>query len=79
MAVKTRKVQIKGLNDAKYIAAIVYISSFQFLIHIIVTFTLGNKVDTFPAVLTMFVLLGTMALQGLLFIPKVKRLCAIYI
>ncbi|XP_064388319.1 gamma-aminobutyric acid type B receptor subunit 1-like isoform X2 [Halichondria panicea] len=73
MAVKTRKVQIKGLNDAKYIAAIVYISSFQFLIHIIVTFTLGNKVDTFPAVLTMFVLLGTMALQGLLFIPKKRQ------
>ena len=72
MAIKTRKVHIKGLNDAKYIIAIVYVSSIGSIIHIILNFTLRTRVDTFPAALTgSFMLLMTVTL-GLVFVPKVK-------
>ena len=71
MAVKTRKVQIKGLNDAKHIAAIVYLASLVSLIQLIATFTLRNRVNTYPVVVATSVVLVTMIMQGLVFIPKV--------
>ena len=72
MAIKTRKVHIKGLNDAKYIIAIVYVSSIGSMAHIILNFTLRSRVDTFPAALTgSFMLLITVVLC-LVFIPKVR-------
>ena len=71
MAIKTRKVHIKELNDAKYITAIVYVTSLGSMIHIVCTFTLRTRVDTFPAALTgIFMLLITVVL-GLVFVPKV--------
>ena len=75
MAIKTRKVQIKGLNDAKYIAAIVYLASFGSLIQLIATFTLRNRVNTYPVVVATSVVLVTMIMQGLVFIPKVHFVC----
>ncbi len=75
MAVKTRKVQIKGLNDAKYIAAIVYLASLGSLIQLIGIFTLRNRVNTFPAVVVTSAVLVTMIMQGLIFIPKVHFAC----
>ena len=75
MAVKTRKVQIKGLNDAKYIAAIVYLASLGSLIQLIGIFTLRNRVNTFPAVVVTSAVLVTMIMQGLVFIPKVHFAC----
>ncbi|XP_064388320.1 gamma-aminobutyric acid type B receptor subunit 2-like [Halichondria panicea] len=74
MAIKTRKVQIKGLNDAKYIAAIVYLASFGSLIQLIATFTLRNRVNTYPVVVATSVVLVTMIMQGLVFIPKMLNL-----
>ncbi len=74
MAVKTRKVQIKGLNDAKYIAAIVYLASLGSLIQLIGIFTLRNRVNTFPAVVVTSAML-VMIMQGLVFIPKVHFAC----
>lgn len=76
MAVKTRKVQIKGLNDAKYIAAIVYLASLGSLIQLIASFTLRNRVNTFPTVLATSVMLVTMIIQGLVFVPKVSFVCS---
>ena len=75
MAIKTRKVHIKGLNDAKYITAIVYVTSLGSIIHIVFTFTLKTRVDTFPAALTgCFMLVITVTL-GLVFVPKVRYYC----
>ncbi|XP_064388323.1 gamma-aminobutyric acid type B receptor subunit 2-like isoform X2 [Halichondria panicea] len=74
MAVKTRKVQIKGLNDAKHIAAIVYLASLVSLIQLIATFTLRNRVNTYPVVVATSVVLVTMIMQGLVFIPKMLNL-----
>ena len=73
MAFKTRKIHIKGLNDAKYIAAIVYASTLAKIAIIIITSTLRSHVNTYPAVLNaVYILLETIILT-LVFIPKVSE------
>ena len=71
MAFKTRKVRIKGLNDAKYITAIVFISSLSVLMFVIFTFTLDGHVDAYPAARTGIILISMTIILGLVFIPKV--------
>ena len=70
MAIKTRKVHIKGLNDAKYIAAMVYVACFCATVHLILTATLKSYVNTFPAVLMGFSMISATTILGLVFIPK---------
>ena len=71
MAFKTRKIKIKGLNDAKYIAAIIYFSCISGILAIIIIFLLPSHVNAFPAANSGGVmLLGTFAL-GAVFLPKV--------
>ncbi len=72
MAFKTRKVQIKGLNDAKFITAIVYVGSLSCVVLAIVTYTFENRVNTYPASISAVVLLSVFIIQGLVFIPKVS-------
>lgn len=71
MAFKTRKIQIKGLNDAKYITAIVYISSLTLVIYIVIYFAFGHRVNTFPGVAMGIILVTATVIQGLVYIPKV--------
>ena len=72
MAIKTRKVHIKGLNDAKYIAAIVYVSCSSAVVHLILNTTLRSYVNTFPAVLMGLSMIFAITILGLVFIPKVR-------
>ena len=72
MAFKTRKVQIKGLNDAKYITAIVYIASLVEVISIIIIVSLRSHVNIFPASLSgVFMIVATFVLI-IVFLPKVR-------
>ena len=45
LAIQTRKVKIKVLNDAKSITAIIYISSVVLVVLIVVTFTVESYIN----------------------------------
>ena len=71
MAFKTRKVKVKNLNDAKYITAIVYISSLVNILHLVINFSFGNRVNAFPAVLSGLNMATITGVLLLVFLPKV--------
>ncbi|KAL5470791.1 hypothetical protein EMCRGX_G028810 [Ephydatia muelleri] len=50
LAFGTRKVKVKGLNDSKYIAAIIYVTSICLVVVIISFATLRDKVNTLAAI-----------------------------
>ncbi len=73
LAIQTRKIKIKLLNDSKYISAVIYISS-------IALFFTGSNVlipDQFinieEALFSGSILVGTTCFLALIFIPKVSN------
>ena len=68
---RTRKVKVKGMDDSKYIAAVVYITSIVLAVIIITTYTLTDFVSVFPAVVGSGFLLGTTMILVLVFVPRV--------
>ena len=72
LAFRTRKVKVKGLNDSKYIAAAVYITSIVLTVIIVSTYTLDDYVNVFPAVVGAGLLVGTTMILALVFIPRVS-------
>ena len=71
LAFTTRKVKVKGLNDALYIAAAIYITSLLWAIVILSTYTLTEYLNVFVTVFCLGLLVGTTAIISLVFIPKV--------
>jgi len=78
LAFRTRKVKVKGLDDSKYIAASIYISSIVLAVIIVATYTLTDYVDVFPAVEGAGFLLGTTMILVLVFVPKVSEKWGMY-
>jgi len=72
LAFQTRKVKIKVLNDAKFIIAIIYISSLGFVVLTVVRFSLGPYINVREALFSGAILLATTAFVALIFIPKVS-------
>ena len=72
LAFRTRHVKVKGLDDSVYIAASVYVTSIVLTV-IVSTYTLRDYVNAYPAVVGMGLLLGTSAILGLVFIPRVRN------
>ena len=72
LAFRTRKVKVKGLDDSKYIAAAIYITSIVLAVIIVTTYTLTDYVNAFPAVGGAGFLLGTTIILVLVFVPKVS-------
>ena len=72
LAFRTRNVKVKGLDDSVYIAASVYVTSIVLTVIIVSTYTLRDFVNAYPAVVGMGLLLGTSAILGLVFIPRVS-------
>ena len=71
LAFSTRKVKIKGLNDAKYILAAIYVCSIVLAVIIVSTYSLKNLVNIFAAVFCTGFFVGTTVILGLVFGPKV--------
>jgi len=67
----TRKVKIKGLDDSKYIAAAVYVTSIVLAVIIISTYSLKEFINVFAALFCTGFLIGTTFILGLVFVPKV--------
>ena len=71
-AFQTRKVQITVLNESKFVAAFVYISSIVFVALVIVTFALASRINVAGGIFSGgILLLATMSL-ALTFLPKVS-------
>ena len=70
-AFQTRKVKVKGLNDAKYIALTVYIVAILVLINLVTTFTLPIYVTVYATIYCSCLWISSTAVLGLSFIPKV--------
>ena len=62
---------MKGMDDSKYIAAVIYITSIVLAVIIITTYTLTDFVNVFPAVVGSGFLLGTTMILVLVFVPRV--------
>ena len=71
LAFTTRKVKIKGLDDSKYIAAAVYVTSIVLAVIIISTYSLKEFINVFAALFCTGFLIGTTFILGLVFVPKV--------
>ena len=66
-----QKVKLKGLNDAKYIAAAVYITNSVTAIAFVTFFLLKGFQNLYAALFSFSTLFGTTAILALIFIPKV--------
>ena len=66
------KVKIKGLNDAKYIAAATSVTSIVLTVILLTTYTLKSFVNAFPALICIGLFIGTTSILGLVFVPKVR-------
>ena len=66
-----RKVKLKGLNDAKYIAMAVYITNFAMAIAVVSFYSLKRFQNLYAALLSLGILTGTTVILALVFIPKV--------
>ena len=70
-AFSTRKVKVKGINDAKYITAATYVTSIVLAVIIVATYSMKDFVNAFPALVCTGFLIGTTFILGLVFVPKV--------
>ena len=75
LAFVTRKVKVKGLNDAKYIAAAIYVTSIVLAVIIVATYSLKDFVNAFPTLFCTGFIIGTTSILGLVFVPKVGGDC----
>ncbi len=73
MAFQIRKVKVKGLNDATYIAAAVYVTSIVLAVIIVSTYSLVEYINVYPVVFGLSLLVGTTAILTLVFIPPVRQ------
>lgn len=78
LAVQTRNVKVKALNDSKYIAALIYISTIVWLVTGIVIFILPwNIINISEMIYSGGLLLAVTAFLCLTFIPKVQQLLSL--
>ena len=73
LAFKTRKVEIEILNDAKYVALIIYITSIIVLIMIVCAILLSNYLNADGAVFGGLLYIFTTTVLMIVFIPKVSQ------
>ena len=71
MALKTRQVKVRGLNDWQEIVLATYLTSFVLVITLIVNYTVEDKINTFTALTSLSYFIGATAIILLVFVPKV--------
>ena len=76
LAVKSRIVKIKVLNDSKEVALIVYITTFAAVETAIVGIALGNYKNVGESLFIGHMLVATTAIVVIIFVPKVCYACA---
>ena len=71
LALKTRKVKVKGLDDYKYIIMATYVSTFVLVVVTVFTFTIEDQVNLYAALTSFSFFLGSTVIVMLIFVPKV--------
>ena len=71
MALKTRKVRVKGLNDYREIVLATYVSSFVLVIILIFNIFVSDRIDLFTVLTSFGLFVGATAIMVLVFVPKV--------
>lgn len=72
LAFSIRKVKVKGLNDAKYIGAAIYVTSIMMAVIIVATYTLKGTINGFEALFSTGFMVGTTIILILVFVPLVS-------
>ncbi len=72
-AFRTRKVQVKALNDSKQLSLIIYISSVIVTVMIIGAVALADFLNADAALFGAGLMVFTTVVLGLVFIPKVRE------
>ena len=73
LAFQTRRVKVKGLNDSKFVAAIIYISSIVLVALALVTFALRTYINIGTGVFVAGILTLTTIFLALNLVPKVGK------
>ena len=73
MALKTRKVKVRGLDDCQEIIMATYLTSFVLIIILIVNYTVEDMINTFISITSLSFFIGATAIILLVFVPKVTR------
>ena len=68
----TRKVKVKGLNDAIYVAAAIYVTSLLWAVVVVSTYSLVEYLNIFTVVFCLGIFIGITVILILVFIPKVS-------
>ena len=71
LAFATRKVKVRGMDDAKWIAATIYITSIVLAITLFSFYTLSGSRNAFSAVFTVGLFIGTSFIMAFVFVSKV--------
>ena len=71
MALKTRKVNVQGMDDYREIVMATYLTCFVLIINLVVRYTVEDQINTFAAVTSLSFFIGTTAIVVLVFVPKV--------
>ena len=71
LAFSIRKVKVKGVDDAKYIGASVYVTSIVLAVIVVATYTLKDTLNGFAALFCAGFLVGTTVILLLVFMPLV--------
>ena len=77
LAFQTRKVKIRVLNDSKFVAALVYISSIVLVVIVLTTFILRSYINISAAIFSGGIIILATIFLALMFIPKVRRLLSV--
>ena len=72
LAFMTRKVKVKGLDDAKYIAAIIYMTSITISVLTVVEYSLDDYINTYASIFATGLLLSPTCVLLLVFVPTVS-------
>ena len=73
LAFATRKVKVKGLDDAKFIVVIVYVTSIVLALTILAIYSLKEVINGSVALFCTGFLVGTTVILGLVFVPLVSK------
>ena len=71
LAFRTRNINVKGLDDAKYIISTVYITTIGIVVITMTSFVLREFLIVYTAIMSLTLFFATAVILGLIFIPKV--------
>ena len=72
LAFKVRKVNVKGLNDSRYNALIVYITTIALAVVFICRYTLDDYTNAYAVVVSVGVMVEATSVLSLTFIPNMS-------